>query len=284
MFIQQMSLTTIVKNDLKDSIRSDSFIAITLLFVLVAGFWAAIQHVPPMYADSDIPTSTLALLNSMGQPMAFFVPLLGLAISYGAISRERDSGTIKLTLGLPNSRSDVVLGKFIGRTAVLSIAILSGYAVIAAIALVTYEAFAAFKFILYTVLTIFYGAVYVAIGIGFSSVMESQRAALAGAAGLYVLFQIGWDFVTAILQTITVGYVPPESGAPPWIIVVHALNPTAAVGYATRAIIPTFDEIMSYPVSASFSPPKWAGFAILTAWLVLSLGYGYRRFRSADIK
>jgi ABC-2 type transport system permease protein len=278
-----MSLVAIVRKDIHDSIRSGSFIAITLLFVLVAGFWAAIQHVPEMYSNTTVPTSTLALLNSMGQPMAFFVPLLGLGLSYGAIARERDSGSIKLALGLPNSRSEFVVGKFIGRTVVLSVAILIGYAVVAIIALLTYESFAAVKFALYTALTVFYGAVYVAIGIGFSSVMESRQTALVGAGGLYLLFQIGWDVVTAILQTATVGYVPPESGVPPWLIVVHALNPTAAVGYATRAIIPTFDAIMSYPASASFYPPKWAGFAILAAWLVLPLAYGYRRFQSADL-
>jgi ABC-2 type transport system permease protein len=165
----------------------------------------------------------------------------------------------------------------------LTSAILSGYSVVAAFALLTYESFAAIMFVLYTVLTVFYGTVYVAIGIGFSSVMKSQETAFIGAASLYVLFQLGWDLVTAILQTITVGYIPPESGVPPWLIVVHALNPTAAVGYATRAIIPTFDELMSYPVSASFSLPRWAGFAILTAWLMLSLGFGYHRFQSTDI-
>lgn len=278
-----MSLPAVVRKDFNDSLRSGSFLATTLLFVVVSGLWAAIQHVPQMYAHSDVPTSTLALLNSMGQPMAFFVPMLGLGISYGAIAGERDSRSIKLTLGLPNSRRDVVFGKFIGRCAVLTIAILSGYAVVAVFALSTYESFAAVPFVLYTVLTVFYGAVYVAIGIGFSSLMRSQQTAFIGAAGLYVVFQLGWDIVTAILQTIAVGYTPPDSGAPPWLIVVHALNPTAAVDYATRAIIPTFDELLSYPVSASFSPPTWAGFAILAAWLVLPLGLGYLRFQSTDI-
>ncbi|EMA08080.1 ABC-2 type transport system permease protein [Haloarcula vallismortis] len=278
-----MSLPAVIRKDFNDAIRSGTFLATTLLFVLVAGFWAAIQHVPLTASTSDVPTSTLALLNSMGQPMSFFVPLLGLGISYAAIAGERDSGSIKLLLSLPNSRRDVILGKFIGRCAVLTIAILSGYFVVAVFALFTYESFAAVKFVLYTILTVFYGAVYVAIGIGFSSIMRSQYTAVVGAGGLYILFQLGWDVVTAILQVITVGYTPPDSGAPPWLIVVHALNPTAAVGYAARAIIPTFDEIMSYPVSASFYPPKWAGFAILGAWLVLSLGFGYIRFQSADI-
>jgi len=279
-----MSLAAVARKDFNDSIRSGAFLATTLLFVLTAGLWAAIQHVPQMYADSDVPTSTLALLNSMGQPMAFFVPMLGLGISYAAIAGERDSGSVRLLLSLPNSRRDVVLGKFVGRCAVLTVAILSGYFVVAVFALATYESFATVEFVLYTLLTVFYGAVYVAIGIGFSSVMRTQQTAFIGAAGLYVLFQLGWNLVTAVLQTVTVGYTPPDSGAPPWLIVVYALNPTAAVDYATRAVIPTFDELMSYPVSASFYPPKWAGFAILAAWLVLSLGFGYHRFQSANIQ
>ncbi|PAU83047.1 ABC transporter [Halorubrum salipaludis] len=278
-----MSLAAVARKDFNDAIRSGAFLATTLLFVLTAGLWAAIQHVPRMYADSEVPTSTLALLNSMGQPMSFFVPMLGLGISYAAVAGERDSGSIKLLIGLPNSRRDVVLGKFVGRCAVLTVAILSGYAVVAAFALATYQSFAAVEFLLYTLLTVFYGAVYVAIGIGFSSAMRTRQTAFIGAAGLYVTFLLGWNVVTAVLQTVTVGYTPPDSGAPPWLIVVYALNPTAAVDYATRAVIPTFDELMSYPVSASFYPPKWAGFAVLAAWLVLSLAFGYRRFRVADI-
>ncbi|SDD52194.1 hypothetical protein SAMN05192552_10289 [Natrinema hispanicum] len=56
-----MSLSAIIRKDVQDSVRSGVLLAITLLFVLVAGFWAAIQHVPPIYGESDIPTSTLAL-------------------------------------------------------------------------------------------------------------------------------------------------------------------------------------------------------------------------------
>ncbi|XVH33247.1 ABC transporter permease (plasmid) [Haloferacaceae archaeon DSL9] len=278
-----MSLRAVIKKDVQDSIRSGLLIAITLLFLLVAGFWAAIQFVPPLYGESDVPISTLALLNSMGQPMAFFVPMLGLGISYSSIVGERESGSIRIALSLPNSRRDIVLGKFIGRSIVLTVAILTSYFVVAGIALLTYESFAAVEFVLYTVLTVFYGTVYVAIGIGFSSVMKSQTAALAGATGLYVLFQSGWDVVTAILQTITVGYIPPESGAPPWLVVLHGINPTAAIGYATRAIIPEFDEIMTYPLSAAFYPPKWFGFAILGTWLLLSLGYAQQRFQRTEI-
>ncbi|MFC6835575.1 ABC transporter permease [Halomarina ordinaria] len=279
-----MSLAAVIRKDVRDAARSGSLLAVTLLFVLVAGFWAAIQHVPPMYGESDVPTSTLALLNSMGQPMAFFVPLLGLGIAYDSIVGERDSGSIRLALSLPNTRREVVLGKFIGRSAVLTAAILTGYAVVAVIALLTYESFAVGEFVLYTLLTVLYGAVYVAIGIGFSSVMRSQPAALAGATGLYVLFQLGWDVVTAVLQTVTVGYVPPESGVPGWVLLVHLLNPTAAIGYATRTIIPEFAEITAYPVSDAAYVQGWVGFLVLAAWLVLSLGFGYRRFRRTEIR
>ena len=99
-------------------------------------------------------------------------------------------------------------------------------------------------------------------------------------AALFV--QLHYRGISSYFQS-NLSQFPGESDATPWLIVVHALNPTAAVGYAARAIIPTFDALMSYPVSASFYLPKWAGFAILAAWFVLSLGFGYFRFQAAEI-
>jgi len=52
--------------------------------------------------------------------------------------------------------------------------------------------------------------------------------------GLYVFFQSGWTVVTTILQTITVGSTPPDSGAPVWLIVVHALDPTDSTSISNR--------------------------------------------------
>jgi ABC-2 type transport system permease protein len=120
-----------------------------VVFTVFASGLALIQHVPPTYLTGNADTSTLALLNSMRQPTVFFIPMIGLALGYGAIANERQSGSLRLLLSLPNSRADVVLGKFIGQTLSLIVAIPIGYGIAGVVALATYDSFALGVFTVY---------------------------------------------------------------------------------------------------------------------------------------
>ncbi|GKZ12789.1 ABC transporter permease [Haladaptatus sp. T7] len=279
-----MSLAAVVKKEFDDSIRSNVLLGLTLLFLLFATFLAAIQWLPVMYRDSTATTSTLVLLNSMRQPTVMLVPLIGLGIGYGAIVRERETGSLKLMLGLPNTRRDVLLGKFVGRTAVVGIAILVGYSAAGIIALVSYDAFDVVVFGLFTLLTLGYGGIYIAIGTCLSAVTKSRTVALSGAIFLYALFMLGWDAFLLLLQLVTIGPTVPESGLPDWIQFVGILNPSTSFMYATRAVIPQYYAITIFPESNAFYLQDWVGFVVLALWVVVTLGIGYVRFEKADIE
>lgn len=277
-----MSLTAVIKKDFLDSVRSNTLLGLTLLFVVFAAGLAAIQFIPPIFRDSDVGMSTLALLNSMRQPTVFLVPWIGLAIGYNTIIGERESGSLYLELGLPNSRADVIFGKFLGRTAVVAVSILTGYAVAGLVALLTYDSFNIGIFGLFTVLTIFYGTVYVAVGIGFSAGVKSREWALAGASLLYALFLLGWDVMLLLLQLATVGSEVPEAGLPNWFPFIGLLNPSTAFMHAARAVIPEYHEITIYPETNAFYLQDWVGFVVLALWCVVPLSLGYRRFNNLD--
>lgn len=279
-----MALLAVIKKDFQDSIRSFSLIATTLLFVASATFLAVIQWIPLMYQDSTVNTSTLALLNSMRQPTVFMVPLIGLVLAYDTIAGERERGTIRVTLGLPNTRTDVVFGKFVGRTAVIAVSILAGYAVAGVVAVATYESFNAVVFSQYTLLTVFYGAVYVGLATGFSAAMESRQKALVGAGALYSVFLLGWDALLLVLQRALYGTDIPEAGLPDWFKFIGTLNPSTAFMKATRAIIPEYSEITFYPEGSAVYLDDWVGFLILILWGTLPLVLGYLRFAVTDIQ
>lgn len=278
-----MSFIAVVKKDFHDSIRSFSLLSTTLLFVVFATGLAAIQWVPVMYQDSAVETSTLALLNSMRQPTVFMIPLIGLILAYDTIAGERESGSLRLLLGLPNSRTEVVFGKFVGRTGVIAVSILVGYGVAGAIALATYESFDFAVFGIYTLLTVFYGAVYVALATGFSAGMKSRRRAFVGAGALYSLFLLGWDVLLLVLQLAIYGQDIPETGLPDWFKFVGLLNPSTAFLHAVRAVIPEYSEITFYPEGSAFYLQDWVGFVILGFWGVVPLVLGYLRFERADL-
>lgn len=279
-----MSLTAVAKKDFRDAIRSRVLLGLVLLFTAFAAGLAAIQWVPPLYRDGSVETSTLALLNSMRQPTVLLVPLISLAVTYNSIAGERESGSIRLLLTLPNSRTDVVAGKYVGRTGVLVVAILVGYGVAGSIGLLTFDSFDFTVFALYTVLTMFYSAVYAALAIGFSAGMGSRFRALAGASALYSVFLLGWDVMLLVLQAIIYGRDIPEGGLPDWFNFLGLLNPSTAFMHAVKAVIPAYDQITFYPESTAFYLQDWVGFVVLGFWGAAPLAVGYYRFVRADIR
>ncbi len=279
-----MSFGAIVRKDFFDSIRSYSLHALTAAFTLFAASLAAMQWIPTMYRGSPVDTTTLALLNSMRQPTVFFVPLIGLGIAYNTVAGERESGTLRVALGLPNSRLDFVFGKFVGRTAVVAVSVLAGYGVAALVALATYDSFDFGVFARYTALTVFYGTVYVALATGFSAGMKTRKGAFAGAAGLYSLFLLGWDVGLLILQLLIYGREIPESGLPNWFPFLGLLNPSTAFMHAARAVIPAYSEITFYPEVDAFYLQDWVGFVVLAFWGAAPLLFGYLRFERADFQ
>lgn len=279
-----MSTTAIIKKDFRDSIRSFSLLSSTVIFVVFVITLAAIQWIPVPYRNGGVETSTLVMLNSMRQPMVVMVPLISLALAYDTIAGERESGTIRLALGLPNTRADVVFGKFLGRTAVVTVSISGAYAVAGIIALVTFGTLDVVIFGLYTLLTIFYGAVYIALATGFSAATKTKQRAFVGAGALYSLFLLGWDVFLLGLQLVIYGHEIPETGLPDWFKFIGMLNPSTAFLHAARAIIPAYDAITFYPEGGALYLQNWVGFVILGFWGVVPLLLGYRRFSSAAIR
>lgn len=278
-----MSVIAVTRKEFLDSIRSYTLIGLMVLFMAFAVFLTAIQWIPDMMGSTGN-VNTLALLNSMRQPSVYLVPLVGLMVGYKAIAGERTSGSIRLVLGLPNTRGEVFFGKVIGQTAVVSVAILVGYGAAALVALISYDSFALLEFGLYTLLTVLYALVCVSIAVGFSASTKSRKRALAGAVAVYSLILILWDVIVAILQTVTIGYTVPVGEQPAWLSIFSALNPSTAFAHATRAVIPEYREITRFPYLQTNIWQDWYGFIVIGLWVITPLVLGYLCFSRADIE
>jgi len=272
-----MSLAAVAKKEFRDTVRSRSLFVVTGLFLLWAGFLASIQHIPDTYPQSSVPRSTRALLNSMKQSSAF-VALIGLGLGYNAIAGERESGRYKLLLGLPNSRRDVVYGKFLGRTAVVAVAIAVAHSVTALVALFTYESFAVGPFALYTFFTFCYGAVHIAVALAISVALRSRLRALAVTALLYGFFWFFWALALVSIQQLLIGIRNPD-----WFILLGMLNPSNAFEYATVAFVPGVADLTTLVRPDGPYLHESFGLPILLLWLVLPLQLGYRRFKTIDL-
>jgi ABC-2 type transport system permease protein len=280
-----MSWAVVATKDFRDGIRSRALWALSVLFILFAGgFTYVFWIIPQLLGQRNVPPSgpTVGLISGLSSSAGFLVPLIGLLIGYKAIVGERDSGSLKLLLGLPHSRRDVVLGKLIGRTGVVAVAILIGFAAGGIIALLLYDSFALGAFVSYILLTVVLGLVFVAIAVGFSAAMRSASRALYGVLGLFVLFVFVWDFIPTVIRFVLNGFTLPNLvSQSDWATFVSLLNPTTAYGYASAALIPELPRSISE--SAPFYLQEWFGFVILGAWIVIPLILGYSRFATTDL-
>lgn len=283
-----MSWTIIAKKDFRDAIRSRALWALTILFILfAAGFiylsWALQQFLQQAAQQTMAATGpTVGLISGLSGSAGFLVPLIGLLMGYKSIVGERESGSLKLLLSLPHSRRDVVIGKLVGRTGVVAIAIVIGFVAGGIVAFFLYNSFAVGAFISYILLTVVLGLVFVAIAVGFSAAMRSASRALYGTVGLFVLFVFVWGFIPLLLRFVLSGFALPDvMSRPDWAAFLSLLNPTTAYGHASAALFPALQRSISETVP--FYLQDWFGFVILAAWIVVPLGLGYYRFNTTDL-
>lgn len=115
-----MTWSTVAKKDFRDAVQSRALWALVSVFVvlsLTASY--AYVEVPEMFGEPGGATFGGLLFFTVGLT-GLFVPITAIVVCYKSIAGERELGSIKLLLSLPTTRSNVYLGKVIGRAAVLA--------------------------------------------------------------------------------------------------------------------------------------------------------------------
>ena len=198
--------------------------------VLIAVGW--IQFNQPQ--DGSAVTTDLYIRLMVGV-LTFFVPIVAIVLAYDSITGERDSGTLKLLLSLPHSRLDVVVGKALGRGAVVSVAVLVAFVVAAIAILATPFEFAFGNYVLFALLTVVLGLAFVGLSVGFSAAADSSRRAMIGTVTMFVLFTLIWGrFANGLVQLLSNNTDLGSDVLVPLHLFVTILNPTEA--YRTLAL------------------------------------------------
>lgn len=285
-----MSAIAVAKKDFRDAVRSRGLIALTAIFVIftVGGAYISV-FISGLLGDEG--GSTLDLIVALQTPASFLVPIIALLIGYGAVAGERESGSLKFLLGLPHTRRDVVLGKVVGRTGVVAVSILIGFAVgIVAIFAFT-GSFSPVEYVVFTVLTVLLGFVYVCIGVGLSSMTKSTTRAAVGAFGLLGLFWLLWGIIGQLLLYLTSDSIFPQPPFPDWYVAFVSLPPGPAYGSAIGAALGetgltaagSFEAQGLIDGGLPFVAEPWFGFVILAVWAVVPLALGLLRFDRVDL-
>lgn len=194
-----MTWQAIARKDFQDAVRSKWLWALSAIFFgLFVGsaylIGSGVESQGKQALTSEVFVPTLG-----NRVVALIVPIVAIVVAYSSIIGERESGSLKLLLSLPHSRQDVVAGKALGRSTVLALPILVGM-LLAAVVLVFYGInLEALKYLAFIGLTLLLGVVFVNIAVGVSAAASTNRRAMLGTVGLYVVFTMLWTQVRRVL-------------------------------------------------------------------------------------
>jgi ABC-2 type transport system permease protein len=293
------SVLAVAKKDFRDSVRSWLFWGLSVFFfalmAALAGFlsWAS---------PNDF--TTIDFISLVSQVCKLIIPLIALVLGWKSIAGERETGSIKILLSLPHSRKDVLLGKLLGRTAVLTLSLVIGFLIAMIAVAFAVSEFSLPAYLAFLVMTILYALAYMSIAVSLSSLTRSTTIAGAAMFGVFVLFYIIWNsigtalrllmnrgYIEGVSYTVTVaGQQIQQERLPSWAQFVNMIDP----GNAYQNTITIFsalssDEIgttirdVAYPDGVPFFLQDWFSFVILLFWIAVPLAVALYRFDRVDI-
>jgi ABC-2 type transport system permease protein len=306
-----MSWQAVARKEFRDAIRSRWLHGSTLFFALFLGGAAGLFFGVLIGPEGRQVSNLFGFFANLGVFSFSFPGLLALVLgfialstSYGSITGERETGSIKLLLSLPNSRLDAVVGKFLGRSAVVVAALLVGFLFVFVVLVATGTRLQLGSFVPQVALTALLGMAFVSIGLGISALAGSNREATLATMGLYLIFAVLWGSISEGIpkllnyaaEQVGMGGVSELTRVKLGVFLKY-LNPLKA--YETLAAELYYGPAQARLVSATFGEQTALGpvfqesipfyfsggviFAILLAWIVLPVAVGYWAFERDDL-
>jgi Cu-processing system permease protein len=184
---------TIAGMEIRIGLRNRWVVAATLLLAALSLSATLLGSAPAGAVGVDALSITIVSLASLS---TFLLPLIALLLSYDAVVGEVEQGTMLLLLSYPVTRIGVLAGKFIGMSAIITVATVVGYGVAGLLAFSSAGEIAAgawLSFALMLLSSALLGAVFVALGL-LAGTLARQRGTAAGlAVGIWLLFVLLFD-------------------------------------------------------------------------------------------
>lgn len=281
-----MSTYTVVNDDFRNIRRSYIVLGVVVAFTAMVALAFA--------GSSEVHDAGVRTLWGASALVGWGFPLFVAPLTYLAIAGDRARGSIGYFLGLPNSRAEYVLAKYVTRASVAAAAVLVAVTVGFVIAVTTYPDGAELaRFAIFAGVSVLYALAMAGMFLAISAVTSTRARAMFGVLGAYFLFVAFWtgplpafNLSTVLDALMDLTGVELSDGA---IGYVGALSPTGAYLNALR---PAYTGIIQdYEVFAgvyanqpdSMAYEAWFNVLVLAAWSILAPIAGYLGFRRSEL-
>jgi len=192
---EQFTWYVVAKKEFKDTVRSKGLWVLSLVFLVlfVVPLLGVVFDFLGLGRAAQV-SGTGALINTIYLNLvALLLPLIAMFIGYAALTRERESGSLKVLLSLPFSRRDVIIGKVVGRCAVVTLPLLAALALTALLLVSMSIPFDPVLYGLFVLFTVGLALVMVSIAVSISGAVPSGRWSLVVNFFAYFYFSFVWN-------------------------------------------------------------------------------------------
>ncbi len=182
-----------VKKEFLDNVRNRWIVAVTLVFIalaIIVSYVGGLLYGLPLgfqgFKETAIGTIHVT---------EYLVPIIGIMLGYAAIAGEHEAGSLGLVLSTPITRGELLLGKFLGLGAVLTVSILVGLGVAGGVIAAAAGAAAGDTYVVLVAGTVLEGLAFLAIALMLSTLTTKRSVALGGGVLLWFLLVLVWSLL-----------------------------------------------------------------------------------------
>ncbi|AFL96174.1 hypothetical protein CL1_1979 [Thermococcus cleftensis] len=244
----------------------------------------------------EIYTTPLAVLFTVNMMIITVLgAVLGAALGADAVNREIESGTMKVLLGHPVYRDEVINGKFLGMATLVAVTNLVAYVAMVAVMLMLglpLDADSLVRGFAAMAVTILYTLVFLSVGLLLSTLSKKPETSMLAAVGLAIFLTVFYGIVAGVVAQRIVGPEPPwgttahqlwQEELEVWTSRLHAINPAHHYVQLVQYIFGG-DRFVNYYIP--MSDVLLYGFnslAMLLVMLLLPFAIAYARFLTGDL-
>ena len=243
---------------------------------------------------------TSELASAMGfapldSAIRWSVPLIALVVGAVAVVDERKARTLRVLLGLPLTRRDILIGTFLSRSIIISALVLVGLVPAGVSLWYFYTDFSFPLYGSYAALTLLLGLVFVSVGAGISAFCQSSARTLGASVSVFTLVTFVWHVVPNgvfyLVDGRFPGNIPPPWNPPAWFVFLGNANPVDSHTALSRALVSGDGQLgtrryQSYVFEGEgpfYLQPEWL-LLVLLLWAVIPLVVGGLRFSRSDLR
>ena len=289
-------LITVFWKELADHFASKRFI-ILFLIVFAVGIFAIYidaQYIREAVAETRFVFLQLYTTSGQALPLfiffiAFFMPIVGVALSFDAINSERSGGTLSRLLSQPIFRDSVINGKFLAGVVTIAIMLTSMVMLVAGVGLrmigVPPSSEEVARLIAFLIISIVYGAFWLGLAMLFSIFFRRvATSALASiAVWLLCIFLFGFPFFVQLGEQLGFAIMRISPITVFWqvitILLVPSARPLGQMLETGRQAVPT--SALSLDQSLIIVWPYMVSLIALTA---ICFAISYTRFMREEIR